>query len=133
MEAEVGVAIDGTPSMVDEVDDDTTLLVHQSKQIKVGIDEVESRSGVRTELMTLPSPRWKIPWVDLKRSATGIQAMLMLLSQDVEHVMGNVDCQSYEMKCNQNDFVNFEEEMSSKMDEGKASRKNNMQDSKAIV
>ena len=32
-------AIDGTPSMIDEVDDDNTPLGHVSQQTKVGIDE----------------------------------------------------------------------------------------------
>ena len=50
------MANEGTPSMIEEVDDDMAPPRHVSKQTKVGHDE-DGRSGVQTGLMQLPSPR----------------------------------------------------------------------------
>ena len=75
-------AIDGTPSMVDELDDNNTPLEHVSKEKKKALMRMESRSRVPTELMTLPSPRWRTPWFDLKCSATKNRRALTKIIQE---------------------------------------------------
>ena len=122
-------ATDGTPSMIDEVDDDMTPLVHVSKQMKKkGIDEDGIPIGSPNRIddvakSTTEKPHgstWKcsaaIIQTNPDESSTGILTLLMSLSQDVNNVMGNVDCLRDEIKGNKKDFENLKEESSSKMD-----------------
>ena len=51
-------------------------------------------------------------------SSTGILALLVSLSQDVQNAMDNAECLRDEIKGNQKDLVNLKEEVSSKVDEG---------------
>ena len=64
-------------------------------------------------------------------SSPRILALVMSLSQDVENVMGNVDCLRDDIKGNQKDLMHLKEEMSSKMDAG--FKRENKLDSKACV
>ena len=52
------VAIEGTPSMMDDVNDDAPM-GHVSKHMRWALMEMEPRFAVRTELMTMPSLRRK--------------------------------------------------------------------------
>ena len=64
--ANLAGAIDGTSSMMEDVDDNAPMGARVENRLKWALMEMESRSGVRTELMTMPSPRRHTPWVGLE-------------------------------------------------------------------
>ena len=101
-------AIDGTPSMIDELDDNNTPLEHVSKE-KKSIDEdgIPIKSPNRIDDVaksTMEDPMVRPEMQCHKNSNspdennTGILALLMSLSQDVSDVMGGVDCPRDEIK-----------------------------------
>ena len=62
--ANLAGAIEAIPSMMENVDDDAPM-GHVSKQMWA-LMEMEFRLGVRTEMMTMSTPRQKTLWVDPK-------------------------------------------------------------------
>ena len=86
-------AIDGTPSMIDEVDDDNTPLGHVSQQTKVGIDEDGFPTGSPNSIDDVAKSTMEDPMerLEMERhtktqnsdgSRTGILDLLMSPSQD---------------------------------------------------